>query len=359
LSFFSRRGDDDPRRAESLERIESGGIPLAAEERLRSLGSGGSIFTSGLSVKEFSLLTRMGSRPLAQVMGASVVRSGWQYLPALEPGVVVNTGSPNTSTAIGAGWQSRFTEASPSQVRSYRWHANVVCELDVIAHAWATARRRALDRLSEEALQVGADAVVGVHLTRDDHDLGERTIEYAVTGTAVRLADRTATAWPVLTGLSVQDYWRLNEAGYEPAGFVSATTVVFASASRSLRMRRLRSAARNGELDELSRAFRKARETVRMRMEGQVRDARGAGAVGVELSHSVRRDKLAVASSLQPSTARGWYVGRLGLPYLISGRADVERSGWMITMHGAGTAIRGQPGRSRYPIKTTVRLSAK
>ena len=63
---------------ESRERIEEGGIPVAAERRLESLGSEGSLFTSGLSVREFSLLNRMGYSPAGQVMGASVVRPGLQ-----------------------------------------------------------------------------------------------------------------------------------------------------------------------------------------------------------------------------------------------------------------------------------------
>ena len=76
---------------------------------------------------------------------------------------------------------NRITDASPSQVRAYLWHAEVVCELDVLTAAWNMARQRALDRLTEEALQVGGDGVVGVHLHRSDHDLGRRTIEFVVT----------------------------------------------------------------------------------------------------------------------------------------------------------------------------------
>ena len=53
-----------------------------AHERLEDLSGAGAIFTSGLSVNEFALLRGLGPTPLAQVMGASVVRSGWQYLPA-------------------------------------------------------------------------------------------------------------------------------------------------------------------------------------------------------------------------------------------------------------------------------------
>ena len=226
------------------------------------------------------------------------------------------------------------------QVRAYLWHTTVVCQLDVLTDAWNLARRRALARLSEEALQVGADAVVGVHLTRSDHDLGKGTIEYVVTGTAIRLPGSSGASWPILTDVSVQDYWRLRSVGHEPAGLLATTVVVFASPYRATRLGRGRRVAHDQELEELSRGFHAARDTVRARLLGQVSDAHGAGAVGVEFSHHVHRDKIPVASSLTGTGQRGWRLGRLGIPYRVSGRSDIERKGWVITMHAAGTAIR-------------------
>jgi hypothetical protein len=368
MGFFSRSGDEDAERAQSLARVQDGGIPSAAQARLRALGTDGAVFTSGLSVNEFALLDRLGPRPLAQVMGASVVRAGWQYLPALPPGTrprpgprtmgigPVGAGAP--PPGLGGTWRGMYTEASPAQIRNYKWHAEVTCELEVLSDAWNTARRRAIDRLREEALQVGADAVVGVHLRRSDHDLGTGTIEYVVTGTAIRLPGSAATGSPTLTDVSVQDYWRLVTAGHEPVGLVATTAVVFASPSRSTRARRLRTKSRNQELEELSHGFYSAREAVRARLRGQVSDAQGTGAVGVELSHSVHSDKLALASSLNSSSQRGWQRGRLGLPYRVSGHADVERRGWMITMHAAGTAVRRRRDEPDHPVKTTIRLGA-
>ena len=351
MGFFTSRDENDRDEAESRKRIESGRIPLGAERRLQDLGADGSLFTSALSVNEFALLRRMGPQPLAQVMGASVVRTGWQFLPPLPPGEIVTQwgGGVGYYTSQAPGYVNTFTEPSMSQTRSYRWHATVVCELDVLTDAWTTARRRALDRLREEALQVGADAVVGVHLHRGEHDLGRGTIEYVVSGTAVRLADSTGATRPVITDLSVQDYWRLHSAGHEPVGFLATTAVMFASPPVSLRLQRARTIQRNQELDELSQAFRIARETVRARLEDQVSDAHGVGAVGVTLSHSIHRDKLPLGSSLQTAPYRGWNRGRLGLPYYVSGRGDAERRGWVITMHAAGTAIRPRSGPSRVP----------
>jgi len=360
VGFFRRGEDEDAEQAESLARIEDGGIPSGAQARLKALATEGSPFTSGLSVNEFALLDRLGPQPLAQVMGASVVRTGWQYLPALEPGVAVNTGSLYSSAAVGGSWnQSPYTEPSWSQVRSYQWRAEVVCELDELSDAWSMARRRALYRLREEAQQVGADSVVGVHLHRSDHDVGKGTIEYVVSGTAIRRPNSAGASWPTLTDLSVQDYWRLLSAGHEPVGFVSTTAVVFASPPRSTRVRRVRTTSQNQELEEISRAFHAARETVRARLRGQVTDARGAGAIGVEFSHSVHSEKLALASSLQSRSQRGWQRGRLGVPYFVSGHSDVERRGWVITMHAAGTAVRRRQGPGEYPIKTAIRMGAK
>jgi uncharacterized protein YbjQ (UPF0145 family) len=369
MGFFARGGgQDDGEQSEELARIEGGGIPSRAEARLKALGQDGSLFTSGLSVNEFALLKRLGPQPLAQVMGASVVRPGWQYLPALDPGdASVSAPSGRYGRAFGptpSGYAvgNRYTEPSPLQVRNYKWHWSVVCELHTLSDAWNLARRRALDRLSEEALQVGADAVVGVHLHRSDHDLGSGTIEYVVTGTAVRVPGSDGAAWPVLTDVSVQDYWRLRTVGHEPAGFLATTTVWFAAPSRATRLRRKRQLTQNLELEEMSRAFNAARDTARARLLGQVRDAHGLGAVGVEFSHHVHPDKIPVASSLTGTGERGWRLGAVGIPYRVSGRSDIEREGWVITMHAAGTAIRrGGSGPAPAPpeVKTSMRMRSK
>lgn len=354
MGFFRDGGPPDPVQAEALAAIEAGGIPPHARERLSELATEGSLFTSGLSVNEFALLDSLGPKPLAQVMGASVVRIGWQYLPPLPPGMNLISGWYQPARVDPR--VTRPSEASPAQVRNYQWHTEVVCELDATTEAWNLARRRALDRLRQEALEVGADAVVGVHLRRSDHDLGKRTIEYVVTGTAVRLPGGPGASSPVLTDVSVQDYWRLHHAGHEPVGFVATTAAVFASPSRGTRVRRTRTTTRNQELSELSDGFHVAREAVRTRLAGQVSDANGLGAVGVEFAHSVHREKLSVGSSLQTLDRRGWHRGPLGLPYRVTGRGDPERKGWVITMHAAGTAIRRRPDGKPAPVKTTMRL---
>lgn len=355
MGYFSSQGpsDDSPssdgpgdpaREAESWARIESGGIPVSAERRLQGLAVEGATFSSGLSVNEFALLNRLGPRPLAQVMGASIFQVGWQYLPALEP-------QPNQWRR--SSFDPAYVEPNAQQKQSYRWSQTIICELDTITRAWDQARRRALDRLTEEAVQVGADAVVGVTLRRSEHDWTGRTIDYLVSGTAIRWKEKGDVRWPTLSDLSVQDFWLLLESGFEPVGLIATTTVMFVSASQATRVRRLQTTMQTQELEELGRAFHSARDTVRARLQGQTDAHNGIGAVGMTMSHEVREQELAVESS---TTTPGWQQGQLGLPAYSGGKSDLERTGMVITMHGAGTAIKARSGPGPYPAEAVMRL---
>ncbi len=133
------QADDDP---ELTER---------AQARLEDLSGAGAIFTSGLSVNEFALLRGLGPTPLAQVMGASVVRTGWQYLPPLGPGLAasVTQGFGRTTTLRQDRWGNAFAETSGAQIRSYLWATPVVCRLETISRRvepGPAAGARAADR---------------------------------------------------------------------------------------------------------------------------------------------------------------------------------------------------------------------
>src|SRR5579864_8621071 len=62
---------------ESLQRVQRGDIPIAAERRLRELAGRGGSFTSDLSVADFALCHQSGLRPLSQVMGSSIYQVGY------------------------------------------------------------------------------------------------------------------------------------------------------------------------------------------------------------------------------------------------------------------------------------------
>jgi len=195
VAWFRRRppGADEREREqeEDVRRITAGGIPAAAEERLRTLGAtAGGAFTSDLSVPEFALVRRAGLEPLTQVLGSSVYHVGWQF-------------------AGSGGWYNRPQE------------------LTILSDAYNDCRRRALDRLRQEAELAGADAVVGVRVTTARYEWGSDLIEFQAIGTAVRSPGLRTPAGPALTNLSGQDCAILLGAGHRPCGVVGATSVCF------------------------------------------------------------------------------------------------------------------------------------
>jgi uncharacterized protein YbjQ (UPF0145 family) len=328
----SASGAGDPRRApdaepgevseaeqqESLQRIEAGGIPLAAERRLRELGEHGGSYTSDLSVGDFALCHQLGLRPVAQVMGSSIYQVGYQ----------------NTPWPMSAG--------------------GFMFELDFLSDAWNEVRRRALNRLALEAGHVGADAVVGVDLRTGAHDWAENSIEYVVIGTAVRHAkdpdsaaqarDAPGGGAPVLTELSVADYWKLVQAGMQPLGVVAWSSAFFVRASYNTQMISGIGGlgfTQNQELPEFTQGFYEARELVMGRMTAQAAQLGASGVVSVRINHGIQR--------FEVSGGGGGLGGGLG-----GGR--YAQSGLMVTFHAVGTAIREREAVPLHAPQTTIDL---
>jgi uncharacterized protein YbjQ (UPF0145 family) len=309
---------------ESLRRVEAGGIPLGAERRLRELGEHGGCYTSDLSVADFALCHKLGLRPLAQVMGSSIYQVGYQ----------------NTPWPMSAG--------------------GFMFELNFLSDAWNEVRRRALNRLALEAGHLGADAVVGVDLRTGAHDWAENSIEYVVIGTAVRHGEQagaaratesgataggataggatagsaTAGGAPVLTELSVDDYWKLAQAGIEPLGVVAWSSAFFVRASYNTQMMGGIGGGlgftQNQELPEYTEGFYEARELVMGRMTAQAAQLGATGVVGVRINHGIQRF----------NTGSGRYA----------------QGGLMVTFHALGTAIREREAAPLYAPQTTIDL---
>ena len=174
----------------SIARVAKGGIPLRAEERLaEEAGPHSRLFTSDLSVNEFLLAKDAGCQPIAQIMGSSIYPIG--------------------------------------QIPDYK---GKTAEISVISDAHREARRRALARLFQEAVLVGADAVIGAKLRERLITMGARgkggddggeVIEFTVVGTAVRAPFLThPPGQPIIKDLSGQDLWALVQEGWEPCAFL-------------------------------------------------------------------------------------------------------------------------------------------
>jgi uncharacterized protein YbjQ (UPF0145 family) len=294
---FFRRGSGDNReerqsaqaeQAASLAALERGELPLRAQHRLGAIADVGGLYTSDLSVDEFALLHAIGLQPLAQVMGSSIYHVGWQQQPG--------------------AWGMQMGAISQ--------------ELSVISEAWNTARLRAFARLEQEAMLVGADAVVGVRLSVGRHDWAVGAIEYVAVGTAVRIDGAERTERPTLTDLSGQDYWKLRQAGHRPLGVVGASTVRYIVAGWTTQQAQagFYASMANQELQDFTRGVYDARETALDRMTAEARRHSAGGVVGVSISHQVeqreggagsaRRDLLVTFHVLGTAIAPHSSVGR-------------------------------------------------
>ncbi|HEY1834174.1 MAG TPA: heavy metal-binding domain-containing protein [Solirubrobacteraceae bacterium] len=282
---------------DDLARIEAGDIPLAAEQRLKALAGGSTPFSSTLSTAGFALCDRLGLRPLAQVMGSSVYQVGFQ---------------PSTYPMMLGG--------------------SIVTELETLSDAWNEVRRRALNRMELEARHAGAEAVVSVEVKATEGDLEPGALEYVVTGTAVRREGAPPAAAPALTELSVADYAKLLDAGYEPVGIVSRTSVFFAAfANNWLSGPQGPGMLENVEYSEFTEGVYGAREQVIDYIGMQASQLGASGVVGMRLRHTMNR--------------------------LEVGSGGGERGGMMITFDAIGTAIRAARTPAAARPKTTIDLS--
>ena len=285
---------------QSLARIEAGGIPIAAERRLRELrgtrgedGGRGVSFTSDLSVSGFALCHQLGLTPLSQVMGSSIYQMGYQSAWGQMQG------------GYGGG---------------------AMIELDTLSQALNEVRERALHRLAEEAHQIGADAVVGVETRAGESELGagggQLALEHMVLGTAVRRKGARSEQ-PVMTELSVADYALLLRAGIEPAGIVAWSSVFFSSyAYRGMLGAGpgAMSSMQPYELSEFTQALYNARERTMGQINRQAAALGASGVVGVRIGHTIR-----------PHTISSGMGGGFGAS---------ELRGMMVTFNAVGTAIR-------------------
>jgi uncharacterized protein YbjQ (UPF0145 family) len=266
MPFRRRPSAEDARRAEeSLARLEAGGIPSAAAERLEAYRSaGGRFFTSDLSVNELMLTRQAGFRPLTQVMGSCFYRTGWQSYP----------------------WGGRGGFGG----MSWGGGDGETIELEQQTEAWNEARRLALGRLAEEARLAGADAVVGVRLTRRHHDWAAGLIEFVVVGTAVRSERFRFEEGPALSNLSGQDLNKLVRYGFWPVGLVAGTTVAYvATGSRQqFRSTGLFTGRQNQEMPDFTRGIYDARALAMGRLSRQCHALHAHGVVGVTIERSQR-----------------------------------------------------------------------
>jgi len=251
LPLFGKRAaplSEDERQAAvvDLGRIQQGGIPLGAEQRLKGIATAiAPVFSSDLSAKEYALAQASGLTPIAQIMGSSVVQHGWQNY----------------------GWSA---------------YGGGIREMPSFAAPWNLSRQRSFDRLRQEAQFAGADAVIGIEMTASGFLDDPSNVEYVVFGTAVRettLAARDRSG-PRMCALSGQDVDKLRRIGAETLGVIGHTSVVCVALGMQANQM-MRSWWGNQEMTEVNQGVYAAR---RLAMDEISRQANAIGANDMTIS---------------------------------------------------------------------------
>jgi uncharacterized protein YbjQ (UPF0145 family) len=217
-------------------------LPEGASKRLAELEHG--LFTSDLSVNEFLLIKEVGFHPVGFVMGSSIYHTG---------------------------------------IQTRKWSQSQ--ELTKLTEAMYNARELAMTRMEEEALELGADGIVGVRLDVNYYEWGKDAAEFIAVGTAVKaengVSHRNKLGKPFTSDLSGQDFWTLMQTGHIPQGLVMGTCV-YHIAHRGLGAT-LGSAGQNVELPNFTQALYEARELAMTRMQDEANELGASGIVGVRL----------------------------------------------------------------------------
>jgi uncharacterized protein YbjQ (UPF0145 family) len=228
------------------DQLASAGVSQDAETRLQELEHG-KLFTSDLDVNEFLLVKQCGFHPLGLVVGSSIYHIGLQ---------------------------------------TKKWGSSQ--ELTVLTEAMYNARELAMTRMEEEALELGADGVVGVRLDVNYYEFGSDAAEFIAIGTAVKSEDgksyRNKSGKPFTSDLSGQQFWVLHQSGYIPAGLVMGTCVYHIAHRGALSS--LGQMGKNVELEQFTQAMYDARELAMTRMQAEAETLDAAGVIQMQLNQN-------------------------------------------------------------------------
>jgi uncharacterized protein YbjQ (UPF0145 family) len=263
FSFLGSENDEQKaarlRNEDSQRRIEAGGLPLHATERLQEARARQNtpqhFWSSDLSVGELSLVRQAGFQPLGQVMGSSVYH-------------------------VGFNWQSATWS------NSYFNGGGASMEFQVLTQAFYNARHLSLGRLAQEAQMLGATGVVGVRLKRDNFGFSNDMLEFSAIGTAIREENAAPGAPFFLSELSGEDFWKLRAAGFRPVGVAVGNCTYYQvptwNTQNVMQGGWLGGGSwQNVELPDYTQALYTARELAMNRMEAEAQQVKASGIVSV------------------------------------------------------------------------------
>jgi uncharacterized protein YbjQ (UPF0145 family) len=137
-----------------------------------------------------------------------------------------------------------------------------------------------------EAVQMGADGVVGVRLQVKMAEWDSKVLEFVAIGTGIVHAKghpgfKGPNGHPFTSALSGQDFWTLLQAGYRPLEMVMGSCVYHVA--RRGPFASMGTIGRNMELTNFSVALYEARELAMERMQLEASKAGAEGVVGADL----------------------------------------------------------------------------
>lgn len=246
LERKQREEQDKLRQEETIRALECGDIPPIARERImREKAHGRSFFTSDLSTREYLLTREAGFQTLGQVMGTSFFKIGF--------------------------W---------GMFRQYQRSSG---ELSGVTQAISHARKVAIERMRQEAKLLGASGVIGVRIQKRRHEWASDMTEFTAFGTAIRIPDWPAGEEPFTSSLNGQEFWQLYRAGYLPRSVVMGVCAYYVHMDSTTRQNLYGWFSPNREVHSFTEGYRFAAQFANMRMQCELTELKGDGAVGVTI----------------------------------------------------------------------------
>lgn len=182
----------------AIAALKAGDLFPRAKERIELQNAGGSnFFSSDLSVREYLLCRESGFETIGQVMG-----SCFYNISLL--GVTGRTMGLRQSEYNHDSFESSFGSLQETG------------ELKAITEAQLTARRRAVDRMLNEAHAMRAHGVIGVKVNASHFNWQTRMTEFTAIGTAIKIPGLENPKGIFTSDLNGQEFWQLYSAGYMP-----------------------------------------------------------------------------------------------------------------------------------------------
>jgi hypothetical protein len=183
-------------------------VPPAARARLAEL-TAQRTWGSALEVNEFAAISRVGFKPVGQVLGAAVYNVG-------------DTGGEECPYGLqvfrGEGRRA-YAGPAPRPVG-----AAAVGSAHALVSVLYQARRAAITRMTTECAALGGHGIIGVTLTVGPFG-DEDTLEFRAVGTAIRAPGVPVRSKPFASDLSGQDFTKLVAHGWIPVGLALGVAV--------------------------------------------------------------------------------------------------------------------------------------